>query len=74
MWDDELATVAQRWADQCQFVHDCNDCRKVGKLGQLLLVDLIVIELYLAERNIQTRKGTRLFSLQVVSRLDRIWG
>ena len=21
-WDDELAAVAQRWADQCQFGHD----------------------------------------------------
>ncbi|PSN50515.1 hypothetical protein C0J52_14364 [Blattella germanica] len=25
-WDDELATVAQRWADQCDFGHD--SCRK----------------------------------------------
>ena len=22
VWNDELATVAQRWADQCQFGHD----------------------------------------------------
>lgn len=21
-WDEELAKVAQRWADQCQFAHD----------------------------------------------------
>uniref|UniRef100_T1IJJ5 Cysteine-rich venom protein n=1 Tax=Strigamia maritima TaxID=126957 RepID=T1IJJ5_STRMM len=24
MWDDELATIAQRWADQCTFNHDDN--------------------------------------------------
>ena len=35
-WDDELATVAQRHADQCQVGHDCNDCRRVArfKVGQ----------------------------------------
>ena len=33
-WDDELAVVAQRWADQCQFGHD--SVRDVGrfKVGQ----------------------------------------
>jgi len=33
-WDDELAVVAQRWADQCQFGHD--SIRNVGrfKVGQ----------------------------------------
>lgn len=30
-WDDELARVAQRWADQCNFGHDA--CRKVGRFG-----------------------------------------
>lgn len=30
-WDDELAAVAQRLAEQCLFEHDCNECRKVGK-------------------------------------------
>ena len=35
-WDDELAAVAQRHADQCQVGHDCNDCRRVArfKVGQ----------------------------------------
>ncbi|KDR14384.1 Venom allergen 3 [Zootermopsis nevadensis] len=28
-WDDELATVAQRWANQCTFQHDT--CRSVGR-------------------------------------------
>ena len=28
-WDDELATIAQRWADQCSFGHDRN--RKVER-------------------------------------------
>ncbi|PNF13786.1 hypothetical protein B7P43_G12434 [Cryptotermes secundus] len=28
-WDNELATVAQRWADQCSFGHDA--CRNVGR-------------------------------------------
>jgi len=32
-WDDELATVAQRHADQCNFAHDCSDCRKVDRFG-----------------------------------------
>ncbi len=31
MWDEELAAVAQRHAEQCLFEHDCNECRKVGK-------------------------------------------
>ncbi|KAL0272521.1 UNVERIFIED_CONTAM: hypothetical protein PYX00_005457 [Menopon gallinae] len=36
MWDDELATIAQRWADQCRFQHD--KCRKTAKykVGQNL--------------------------------------
>jgi len=35
-WDEELATVAQRHADQCDVGHDCNDCRRVSrfKVGQ----------------------------------------
>ncbi|XP_037078550.1 CRISP/Allergen/PR-1-like [Pollicipes pollicipes] len=35
-WDDELAKVAQRFADQCMFGHDCLDCRRVArfKVGQ----------------------------------------
>uniref|UniRef100_A0A0N8B0Y2 Venom allergen n=1 Tax=Daphnia magna TaxID=35525 RepID=A0A0N8B0Y2_9CRUS len=40
-WDDELATVAQRLAEQCLFEHDCNECRKVGRfpVGQNLAVE-----------------------------------
>ncbi|GFG39604.1 hypothetical protein Cfor_02878, partial [Coptotermes formosanus] len=30
-WDDELATVAQRWANQCSFGHDA--CREVGRFS-----------------------------------------
>lgn len=39
-WDDELATIAQRHADQCKFEHDCPDCRKVSRfdVGQNLFV------------------------------------
>ncbi|PSN30561.1 Venom allergen 5 [Blattella germanica] len=29
VWDNELATVAQRWAEQCSFGHD--SCRNVGE-------------------------------------------
>jgi len=32
-WDDELATVAQRHADQCKFEHDCSKCRKISRFG-----------------------------------------
>lgn len=32
-WDDELARVAQRHADQCNFNHDCSDCRRVSRFG-----------------------------------------
>ena len=32
-WDEELANVAQRLAEQCLFEHDCNECRKVGKFS-----------------------------------------
>jgi len=37
-WDQELARVAQRLADQCKFAHDCPDCRRVArfKVGQNL--------------------------------------
>jgi len=40
-WDDELAVLAQRHADQCKFVHDCSDCRRVARfrVGQNLLRD-----------------------------------
>jgi len=40
-WDEELAILAQRHADQCRFVHDCSDCRKVSRfrVGQNLLRD-----------------------------------
>merc|ERR1712121_329168 len=29
-WDSELASIAQRLADQCKFEHDCSDCGRVG--------------------------------------------
>jgi len=32
-WDEELAKVAQRHADQCRFAHDCSDCRRVDRFG-----------------------------------------
>ncbi|XP_063843649.1 uncharacterized protein LOC135090578 isoform X2 [Scylla paramamosain] len=32
-WDEELATVAQRHADQCVFEHECPDCRRVDRFG-----------------------------------------
>ena len=40
-WDEELAVLAQRHADQCRFVHDCSDCRRVSRfrVGQNLLRD-----------------------------------
>lgn len=28
-WDEELAAVAQKWAENCEFEHDCNECRAV---------------------------------------------
>ncbi|GFY68118.1 hypothetical protein TNIN_396891 [Trichonephila inaurata madagascariensis] len=30
VWDDELAAVAQKWADNCVYEHDCNECRAVA--------------------------------------------
>ncbi|XP_022240530.1 venom allergen 3-like [Limulus polyphemus] len=32
-WDDELARLAQRLADQCIFKHDCSRCRKVERFN-----------------------------------------
>ncbi|XP_064087635.1 uncharacterized protein LOC135202264 [Macrobrachium nipponense] len=39
-WDDELAIIAQRDADQCIFGKECVDCRRVSRfgVGQNLLV------------------------------------
>lgn len=39
-WDDELATVAQRWANQCNFGHD--SCRSVERfvVGQNVAVTM----------------------------------
>ncbi|KAB7495208.1 CRISP/Allergen/PR-1 [Armadillidium nasatum] len=28
-WDNELAAVAQKLANQCEFKHDCNECRYI---------------------------------------------
>lgn len=36
-WDDELAYVAQKHAEQCEFEHDCYDCRKTSKLRFILI-------------------------------------
>ena len=33
-WDDELAAVAQRWADQCQFGHDTSRDVSRFQVGQ----------------------------------------
>ncbi|XP_018024821.1 cell wall protein PRY3 [Hyalella azteca] len=32
-WDEELALIAQRHADQCLFEHECGDCRRVERFG-----------------------------------------
>ncbi|KAF8764847.1 CRISP/Allergen/PR-1 like protein [Argiope bruennichi] len=31
VWDDELAAVAQKHAEQCKFQHDCYKCRQVDR-------------------------------------------
>ncbi|KAF8764848.1 CRISP/Allergen/PR-1 like protein [Argiope bruennichi] len=33
VWDDELANIAQKHAETCEFEHDCNDCRRVDQFG-----------------------------------------
>ncbi|XP_035225475.1 CRISP/Allergen/PR-1-like [Stegodyphus dumicola] len=37
-WDDELASIAQKWAEQCIYDHDCDECRQVDRfdVGQNL--------------------------------------
>ncbi|GIY12327.1 SCP domain-containing protein, partial [Caerostris extrusa] len=41
VWDDELAAIAQKWADNCVYAHDCRDCRRVDyfKVGQNIAYD-----------------------------------
>uniref|UniRef100_A0A482ZAG4 U25-Theriditoxin-Lha1c_1 n=1 Tax=Latrodectus hasselti TaxID=256736 RepID=A0A482ZAG4_LATHA len=38
-WDDELAEIAQKWAEQCLFEHDCGECRASSSfsVGQILV-------------------------------------
>ncbi|GBO22521.1 Venom allergen 5, partial [Araneus ventricosus] len=31
VWDEELAAIAQKWAENCDFNHDCDECRTVRK-------------------------------------------
>ncbi|KAF8764876.1 CRISP/Allergen/PR-1 like protein [Argiope bruennichi] len=33
VWDDELAAIAQKWAENCEFDHDCDECRDVPNFG-----------------------------------------
>ncbi|GBO30972.1 CRISP/Allergen/PR-1, partial [Araneus ventricosus] len=33
VWDDELAAIAQKWAENCDFNHDCDECRVVPNFG-----------------------------------------
>uniref|UniRef100_A0A482ZCL6 U30-Theraphotoxin-Ct1i_1 n=1 Tax=Coremiocnemis tropix TaxID=1904443 RepID=A0A482ZCL6_CORTR len=33
VWDDELAAVAQKHANQCTIKHDCKGCRRVKNFG-----------------------------------------
>ncbi|XP_023336492.1 cell wall protein PRY3 isoform X2 [Eurytemora carolleeae] len=39
-WDSELASIAQRLADQCKYGHDCSSCRKVSRfnVGQNIFI------------------------------------
>ncbi|KAF8764637.1 CRISP/Allergen/PR-1 like protein [Argiope bruennichi] len=41
VWDDELAAIAQKWADNCEFQHDCPECRMVEsfRVGQNIARD-----------------------------------
>jgi len=38
-WDDELAAIAQRWADQCAFGHDQNRDVSRFKVGQNVFIE-----------------------------------
>ncbi|XP_054724749.1 CRISP/Allergen/PR-1-like [Uloborus diversus] len=33
VWDTELASVAQKRAENCVYEHDCSDCRRVGNFA-----------------------------------------
>lgn len=54
-WDDELEFIAQRWADQCNYDHDCGD---VGELfawsfhlqESLNIFSIFILFLFLLER------------------------
>ncbi|XP_071550542.1 venom allergen 5-like [Panulirus ornatus] len=39
-WDEELGRIAQAWANQCVFQHDCGDCRRTERfvVGQNLFI------------------------------------
>ncbi|XP_068225153.1 uncharacterized protein [Palaemon carinicauda] len=39
-WDSELAEIAQAWANQCTFQHDCGTCRQTGRfvVGQNIFI------------------------------------
>ncbi|XP_055938191.1 CRISP/Allergen/PR-1-like [Argiope bruennichi] len=33
VWDEELAAVAQKWTENCNWGHDCQECRAVENFG-----------------------------------------
>ncbi|XP_055937457.1 CRISP/Allergen/PR-1-like [Argiope bruennichi] len=40
VWDDELAAVAQKWTENCEWGHDCGECKAVENfaVGQNLAI------------------------------------
>ena len=64
-WDEELAKVAQAWADQCNFEHDCNQCRRVGKSIQFSSNFKLGAIIFLKNINLSKKSATWSFAHQI---------
>nr|CAD7446285.1 unnamed protein product [Timema bartmani] len=74
VWDDELALIAQQWADQCTPVHD--DCRNVGirEVNGIfpyeIMANMFVPAMFRSGQNLGIRGMVRGFPDEIMVNID----